>query len=61
MRKSASGEKAKEKMVAHRFMPRRSSCSRAPSDTLKTRITVPFSEAVATCGRLRSGVWNGIG
>ena len=47
-RKSESGEKAREKMVAQRFMPRRNSWSLAPSVTLNTRITVPFSEAVAT-------------
>ena len=34
-------------MVAHRLTPRRNSCSLAPSDTLKTLITVPFSDAVA--------------
>ena len=47
MRKSESGEKASEKIVAHRFIPLRSSCNLAPSVMLNTLMTVPFSEAVA--------------
>lgn len=43
----ASWLKAKLQMDTHRFTPLLNSWSRVPSATLNTRITVPFSEAVA--------------
>ena len=43
----ASWLKAKLQIDTHRFTPLLNSWTRVPSVTLKTRITVPFSEAVA--------------
>ena len=44
-----SGENDREYIDAHLFIPLLSSCSLVPSATLKTLITVPFSDAVAIC------------
>ena len=49
MRYSLSIENESELILAVLFNPRLSSCSFVPLLALKTLITVPFSEPVATC------------